>query len=562
MRTTQGQVVAGLALGLALGLSMSALSRGSARAQPVIRVEAQTRLELSTTRAEQATHVRALLLDDQGAPVAGVPIAIRIADASGQPLAERPRVLTGSDGAFEIALPAVDERISVEARFAGDDFRSATSAVELLDTRLALVELRFSEPAGGIIDLQQEIVNARVRARSEAGAEGVRVELRDDSGASLGTALTDSEGVVQLAIETKAWREPGPGKLIATTLPDATRAAASAELSIVRWLPSRASLTLKQTSRQAVLASGEVRAKERGIAGAMVGLFTTRGDHVATLRADSEGRFNGSFDPKTLGERNARIVELEARFESDAPWIGSSRSERVRLELGTPSGYRVSWLALTPAAIALLLWWLSRRRSALELEPPAKERAEAGVALAHARPRAVRVHHLACLVLDARTGRPVPAATLTIELPGAGSERIHGDTRGAIRSDELAPGSYRLLFEAPGYRALRVEVDAPHRGEWTGAHIRLESLRDVAVRAWSPLALQLASKPDQAQAITVREAILKSAQRSTAQPSFASEALERTERAAYQRAAPTDDDVQRVEHDVSTLLRSNAEPRE
>jgi 5-hydroxyisourate hydrolase-like protein (transthyretin family) len=562
MRTTQGQVVAALALGLALGLSMAPRLLGAARAQPVIRVEAQTRLELSTTRTDRATRVRALLLDDQGRPVAGAPISIRIAGASGQPLAERPRVLTGSDGAFEIALPAVDERISVDARFAGDDFRSPTSALELLDTRLALVELRFSEPSGGVIDLQQEVVNARVRARSEAGGEGVRIELSDDKGVALGTAVTDAEGVVQLAIATKALREPGPGKLIATALPDATRAGASAELSIVRWLPSRTSLTLKQAGRNAVRASGEVRANERGLPGAMVGLFTPRGDHVATLSADPTGRFEGKLDPKTLGERNARSIELEARFESDAPWIGSSRSGRVQLGLAAPSGYSVYWLALTPAAIALLLWWLGRRRSALELEPPAKERAEAGVALAQARPRAVRLHHLACIVLDARTGRPVADATLTIELAGAASRSMRSDARGAIRSDELAPGSYQLVFEAAGYRALRVSVDAPHRGEWIGAHVRLESLRDVAVRAWSPLALQLASKPDQAHAITVREAILRSAQRSTAQPSFASEALERTERAAYERTAPTDDDVQRVEDDASALLRSNAEPRE
>jgi hypothetical protein len=305
-----------------------------------------------------------------------------------------------------------------------------------------------------------------------------------------------------------------------------------------------------------------VRANERGIAGAMVGLFTPRGDHVATLRADGAGRFDGTFAPKELGERNARDIELEARFESDAPWIGGSRSERVRLELAAPSGYSVYWLALTPAVIALLLWWLSRRRAALELPPPAKERAEAGVALAQAKPRAVRLHHLACLVLDARTGRPVADATLTIELAGAATGSIRGDARGAIRSDELATGSYQLLFEAPGYRALRVAVEAPHRGEWSGAHVRLESLRDVAVRAWSPLAVQLASKPDQANAITVREAIVRSALRSSAQPSFASEALERTERAAYERAAPTDEDVQRVEHDASTLLRSNVEPRE
>lgn len=557
MRTTQGQVVAALAL----ALNMVPLL-GSARAQPVIRVEAQTKLELSTTRAGGATRVRAVLVDDQGAPVVAAPIALRIADASGRELAAQPRVLTGSDGAFEIALPAIDERISVDARFAGDDFRSAASTVELLDTRLALVELRFTAPSAGVIDLREPSVTVRARARSAAGAQGVRVELSDERGAPLGAATTDAQGVVEIALDTRALREPGAGKLIARTLADATRAAVSAELSIVRWLPSQTSLALSQASRKGIRASGAVRAHERGVAGAIVGLFTPRGDHVATLRADGSGHFDGTFDPKALGERNARSIELEARFESDAPWLGSSRSQRARLELAAPAGYSFYGLALTPAVIAALLWWLSRRRSLLEQEPPAKERAEAGVALAQTKPRAVRLYHLACLVLDARTGRPVREAKLSIALGDQAGRSVRSDARGAIRSEELAPGSYQLLFEAPGYRALRVQIEAPHRGEWSGAHVRLESLRDVAVRAWSPLALQLASKPEQANAITLRETILRTALSSNAQPGFASEALERAERAAYERSAPTDADVDRVEHDASTLLRPNAAPRE
>jgi hypothetical protein len=138
---------------------------------------------------------------------------------------------------------------------------------------------------------------------------------------------------------------------------------------------------------------------------------------------------------------------------------------------------------------------------------------------------------------------------------------VHSDARGTIHSEELASGSYQLSFEAPGYRALRATLEVPHRGEWSGAHVRLESLRDVAVRAWSPLAQQLAGKPEQANALTVREAILRAAHGSTAPPGFASEALQRTERAAYAQPSPSDEDVDRVERDADALLRSNVAPR-
>jgi hypothetical protein len=551
-----------LALNMALALSLALASR-PARAQPVVRVEAQTRIELSTSRTEGGTRIRAVLLDDQGEAVAGAPLSIRIADGLGQQLAARPRAITGNDGAFEVVLPTVDERISVDARFGGDDYRSPVSAVELLDTRLARVELRFSAPASGVIDLLESAATVRVRARSPAGAEGLRIELADQVGSALGTATTDEEGVAEITFETRALGDAGPSKLIAHTHADGARAASSAELAIVRFLPSETSLTLTQAERTGIRARGAVRAKGRGVAGALIGLFTPRGDHVATLRADETGQYDDTFEPKQLGDRGARALELEARFESDAPWIGSSRSALARIELATPSS-RYSWagLALTPFLIALLMWWMSRRRWTVEPEPPAKERAEAGVALAQPKPRMVRLHHLACVVLDARSGRPVPGATLELAQGSEPSKHVRSDARGAIRIEQLTAGTYQLLFEAPGYRALRISVDAPHRGEWSGAHVRLESLRDAAVRAWSPLAQRLAAKPDQANAITVRETILRAAQSSTAQPSFAQEALQRAERAAYERRGPTDEEVQHVEHDASALLRSNATPRE
>ena len=187
----------------------------------------------------------------------------------------------------------------------------------------------------------------------------------------------------------------------------------------------------------------------------------------------------------------------------------------------------------------------------------AKKDAEAGVALAQTRPRAARPAGIACTVLDARTGRAVPAATLVLE-HASGTSTVHSDARGALRVEQLAAGSYQLLFSAAGYRALQTSLEAPHRGEWIGAHVRLESLRDVAIRAWSPLAAQLTGKAEHSVAITVREAIHRAApEQAVAQQSFASAALVRAERAAYEQAAPSDDDVRRVEQDASELLRVN-----
>lgn len=556
MRTRPAQVVA-------LAATAAALLAASVQAQPVIRVEAQTRIELSAGRTERGTQLRLVLLDDQGAPVANAALAVRIADSVGQPLWTRPRALTATDGVVEIALPRIEERISVEAHYAGDAFHAGTDAMQLLDTRLARVELKFTAPASTTIDLREPTLSVRIRARTEGTAAGLRIELLDESGNQLGARETDDEGVVALTVQRDQLGLPGAGKLIARAQGDVAHSAALVELPIVRWLPSQISLALSSQRANRVRASGTVRVGAQAIAGAPVGLFGPGGNHVATLRADDQGRYSGDLDRRALGERAGRSLELEARFESDAPWIGSSRSPMITLRLPAAPSYSFFWLALTPALIAAALWWLGRRRPALEPEITANEGAQAGVALAHIKPRAARPQGISCLVLDARTGRALPGARLEITHADGSLTLAHGDARGAIRIEAMAPGSYQLQFGAPGYRALSARLEAPHRGEWIGAHVRLESLRDVAIRAWSPLAQRVAGAPEQAVAITVREAIQRAAPRQDAAHfRLASEALQRAEQAAYAPGAPSDEDVVRVENDASELLQTSSPRRE
>jgi hypothetical protein len=78
--------------------------------------------------------------------------------------------------------------------------------------------------------------------------------------------------------------------------------------------------------------------------------------------------------------------------------------------------------------------------------------------------------------------------------------------------------------------------------------VRLESLRDVAVQTWSPVALRMWRSEERARATTVRETLeLSSAVLSTP------DILARTELAAYGRSIPLEREVQSIELDAARL---------
>jgi hypothetical protein len=119
-----------------------------------------------------------------------------------------------------------------------------------------------------------------------------------------------------------------------------------------------------------------------------------------------------------------------------------------------------------------------------------------------------------------------------------GSERTIETDADARFELPLAAGTWEVRFEAPGHAIERATVTLPHRGDWTGVTVRLESWRH---RAWTILrgAVERAGLPGWERS-TIREVVAPA------------DATIRSlggavERAVYDRTAPDADAIAELE---------------
>ncbi|MFI5309336.1 MAG: carboxypeptidase-like regulatory domain-containing protein, partial [Polyangiales bacterium] len=238
---------------------------------------------------------------------------------------------------------------------------------------------------------------------------------------------------------------------------------------------------------------------------------------------------------------------LQARFDSDAFWLESSKSAVLALELAPETAPSSVWL-LGPLVLSGLALFVLRRRM------PKTERVTPAVATergAGIHPSATRTRlrseqrDIAGVVLDASTGHPLAGATVSLT-SGAALSELATDEQGCFASAELQPGAYRLTVRAPAHREAQGAPSIPHRGQWSAVEIRLESLRDAAVKAYQPVALRALPSPSLWPIWTARETMAHAQRAGRATESFV-QLSERVERAAYAEHPPTQDEVANIE---------------
>lgn len=520
-------------------------------------VRASSALEVRVEGDGDHTVLEGALFDDAGSPLAKRNLQLALRDeAERESSASTAR--TRTDGSFSAILDARLPRGKAIARFAGDADHEPVQASVEFDRDRAELELRFTEPASGRIDLDAPTFVVGLRAASSAGAAGLTVAI-EEGGQPLVQGTTDAAGQFSATLSSHELA-PGRGTLVARCAGDAARGPARAELDVLRYRHSRLSLDAGYDGERGQLwLQGSLRDRSGPLPRRAVGLFDGE-RHLASVWTDAGGEFRhaeAALLPSGTDERDAR---LQARFESAEAPLANARSRIVSVHLRAHSATAFAWL-LVPTGICLVMlltWKRSERErvNAAALKPPrtAGIHARASDRRAHA-----QFHDVRGALVDHDSERPLRDVSLWLEDAQARTLRLQLDELGCFRSPALAPGQWSLRVTAPGYASIEHVIAIPHRGEWSNVEVRMQSLRGAALLSYKPAALVTLPAPELWPQWTPRE-ILQHATNHAAGSAALARLTERVERAAYAPTTPTEEEIAAIGRDTVAVLAERPSP--
>lgn len=540
-----GAVLAGLALPLA--------HRRAARAEPLVRIRAESRIELGVSQLSNGVVISGALRDELGQPLADRPLAIQATplDKRGRP--HRRTLPTDALGRFELTIADTEHDYRLLATFAGDRTHRGVRVERKLERQRADVRLELRIPAGGVLELDREEISIQVVAESDAGGGNIRMRLSNETGQTLAAGRTGQDGRLELRVDPGVLGPPGPGLLRIESAPDARRAEAQTESRVVRQRRIQVTLEAMKDEFEAgseIEVHGTVSTSEGPRAAIPVGLFA-RGSHAETVMSDADGKFAASLwlsaEPGTL--------PVSARIEADATHPPSEARIDIVVRPATP--LPLSWLLGALAAAAASLGWLARgriERGASTAEPMDTESVVATVAQAPRQTRRADRFRIAGRAVDLRDGHPVAKARVQlIDRTGRLLFECFTDADGQFCSPDMPAGAMLFRLHAEGYVAAQAAVGAPHRGEWTDFQIRLESLRARALSPFRKLALRLLPSPRVWGVWTDREVLGWAKREASGRVPDIGPLTLRVEQACYGDPGPSPDEVLAIEQEAATI---------
>lgn len=544
--------------------SLSVLA-SEAVAQTTVRVMAETRIDVAAERAGNAVQVLGVLRDDLGQALPGRELQIATRqqlDGTDTPLAPAGvfgvvTLVTDERGEFTLSVPFITGRFSLGCAYGGDELHLPTTVERVVDPTLADVRLRFDlDVTGRELDLDLPDTRVRVIAESSQGGEGLAVTLRDELGRVHASATTDDAGAAVFVLGARVPITPGPGRWLVDFAGDEQRAAARAELPIVRIRTTTLSAALDAASLdpgETATVSGTLRDSQGGVAGGTVGVFS-EGEHVSTVTTDATGAYRASFEVPR--EREGTTWTLEARFSPEAP--GHTPSVSVPVTLRVTSPWPLDWLwLLLPLGLSVLALVFARRRERREAPPvPRAHSLPPGITVGARTHGSHRHDQLAGVILDHSSGASRAGAVITLTRVGqgvgedAGEQRTESDAQGRFTLSGLPAGEYRLRVQLSGYVSVDQSVHVPHRGEWSDVVVRVESYRARALSVFRRVGRRFVASERVFETTTNRE-IPESAPDAHREPlrSLARE----TDRLYYGPTDPEADDLPPLEQAAATL---------
>ncbi len=546
-------------MGLRLALSLLALFvwawLSTVRAEPLIRVRAESRIELGVAHLELGMAVSGALRDELGTPLMHRPLALEaraLGDAS-EPW--RVTVETDENGRFSLDLSDADRDYRLLATFTGDATHRGVRVERKVERARADVRLELRLPQGNAIDLDAPTFSVQSVAESDAGGDGITMRLLDEEGREIARGITDAQGKLALVVPTLSLGEPGAGLVRIESLRDARRAEAQTEARIVRRRTVYVTLHAAEgpfAAGSPIQVSGKVSTHGGPRTGVPVGLFATT-QHLETVVTDANGDFKGELWIDAL----PGPLAVTARTEADATGAYAISEARLLLTIGPPRPLPTPWvLGAVIASLMLLLTiaQLHKQPSAGEgrlVDADGSSGASVRPARAQGRRDRHRVHGRA---LDARNDGPVVGAKVTLIHEQAESCCVLAtDALGRFASPILLIGRARLRIEAAGYVATETELEIPHRGEWSAFAIRLESLRARALLPFRRLALRVLPSARAWGIWTTREAREWLSERSPNEGEVLATLTRDVERACYASEPPSEAEVVGIEQTAEAL---------
>jgi hypothetical protein len=465
-----------------------------------LQVRARSELTARVDEAPGGVILRGHLRADDGVPIGGVGVRVRLKGA-------KPRVsLTRDDGSFEIALslsgPAeasakLDPTITWEAEFDGDENSGPVRLSGVLEgaRRPSDIDLTI-EPR--VLSLDSPAARARVSVRAgESPMGSVPVFLRVGEGAEL-VGATDSEGDVVFLVHPGTLDQQGRLAVSARWAGDHRYGPARVDRNMRVERPTR--LTLR-VAREGDLDTGRYRFSGRlgdhrgAIAGATIALKYEREDSEAgseptsgaLARTNERGHFVFAVSTHELSGEDPSVVKASVVYvPGDAVHAGAV-SASSRLPVPGPPGVSARWyVAVTMLALALLILldlirsgglggWAS---ATLWRSLPGRGSGSTPEHASEPSKRPMRGDWVTTRLTDARTGvalEEVTGSTLTLVRTIDGDEVAPDDL--GNHWGPLASGDYRLSVEVPGYLGQSVDFAVPHDGSLDPLHRRLVEVR-------------------------------------------------------------------------------------
>ncbi|MFM2417951.1 MAG: hypothetical protein RL385_2674 [Pseudomonadota bacterium] len=534
-----------------------ALTCSAALAEPVVRIRADSRIELGVTHLDVGMSITGALRDELGHGLASRTLALSAIPLDSPDTPFETTVRTNQGGEFSLEIADANHDYRLLASFEGDVGHRGVRVERSVERARADVRLELRVAAGSVLDLDTREVTLAAIAESDAGGADITLRLSDETGAELARAQSNSQGHAHFVVPTERFGPPGTGLLRVESLRDERHAEAQTEARIIRSRKIRVDL---QTERGRIevgnelAIDGSVRTNAGPCPNLPVGLFLGA-EHVRTVMTGEDGHFEARLSVEGV----PRGTAVSARVEAD-PSGAHNAAEALRpIAVIAPEPLPLTWvLGLIGGAVALALGVarFRRARHALEHMPTALV-APSGVT----RPSEGGARYVLSGVVTDTMGTPIPGARVEITHIQQGLRwEALADARGQFVSPLLRKGILAVRGVAPGYSGAELQFSIPHRGDGEGMTIRLDNLRARVMRAFKAAVEARLPFPKAFSVWTPREIRSFLAQRRPDQRLPLNELSRDVERATYGAAPPTEQEVLLIEERAAALLASAVEP--